>query len=47
MMNENLSTLLNRYQSGFTLEQPFYTSKTVLAAEWDAIWKKHWIYAGN
>lgn len=47
MMNENLSALLKRYQSGFTLEQPFYTSTTVLSAEWETIWKRHWIYVGN
>jgi Rieske 2Fe-2S family protein len=48
MMNqENLQTLLSRYQSGFSLEQPFYTSAEILSAEWEAIWKEHWIYAGN
>jgi Rieske 2Fe-2S family protein len=47
MMKENTSSLLNRYQSGFSLEQPFYTSDDILTAEWESIWKKHWIYAGN
>ncbi len=48
MMNqEKLQTLLSRYQSGFSLEQPFYTSTEILSAEWEAIWKEHWIYAGN
>lgn len=46
-MNEYISALLKRYQSGFSLEQPFYTSNEVLTAEWESIWKKHWIYAGN
>jgi Rieske 2Fe-2S family protein len=47
MTQENLQILLSRYQSGFSLEQPFYTSAEILSAEWDAIWKQHWIYAGN
>ena len=46
-MQENLQTLLSRYQSGFSLEQAFYTSTEILSAEWKAIWKEHWIYAGN
>lgn len=47
MLLENLQTLLTRYKSGFGLEQPFYTSGEILAAEWEKIWKHHWIYAGN
>ncbi len=47
MINEHISSLLKRYQSGYSLEQPFYTSNEVLTAEWESIWKKHWIYAGN
>lgn len=46
-MKENILSLINRYQSGFSLEQPFYISNEVLIAEWESIWKKHWIYAGN
>ena len=47
MQQETLQTLLSRYQSGFSLEQPFYTSEDILHAEFESIWKKQWLYAGN
>ena len=47
MKQETLQTLLSRYQSGFSLEQPFYTSEEILHAEFESIWNKQWIYAGN
>lgn len=43
----NIDTLLSNYQSGFSLEQPFYTSEEVLHAEFESIWNKQWLYAGN
>ena len=43
----NIDTLLSNYQSGFSLEQPFYTAEEILNAEWKSIWRSHWIYAGN
>lgn len=43
----NIETLLSNYQSGFSLEQPFYTSEEVLHAEFESIWNKQWLYAGN
>ncbi|MFT3682216.1 MAG: aromatic ring-hydroxylating dioxygenase subunit alpha [Ferruginibacter sp.] len=47
-MNSNLvQQLVNSYRSGFSLEQPFYTNQPVFDFEWEHIWKKHWLYAGN
>jgi len=39
--------LIDNYKQGFSLEQAFYTSNDVFEAEWDSIFKKHWLYAGN
>lgn len=46
-MSAHLNNLLDRYQKGFSLEQAFYVDPLVLNAEFKAIWRKHWIYAGN
>ena len=43
----NIDQLLQRYKSGYSLEQPFYTSNEVFEAEWESIFKKRWLYAGN
>ena len=45
--NNTLADLIGRYHSGYSLEQPFYTSKAVFDAEWEHIWKTQWLYAGN
>lgn len=47
MGNELIQKLINRYRSGYSLEQPFYTSAEVFDAEWEHIWKKNWLFAGN
>jgi Rieske 2Fe-2S family protein len=47
MNTTNLHELLQRYKSGYSLEQPFYTNPAVFDAEWEAIFKKRWLYAGN
>ncbi len=47
MNTVHLEQLLHRYKSGHSLEQPFYTSNEVFDAEWDCIFRKHWLYAGN
>lgn len=47
MNTEYIQTLLNNYRTGYSLEQPFYTSEEVLRAEWETIFTKHWLYAGN
>ena len=39
--------LINNYKQGFSLEQAFYINNDVFEAEWDSIFKKHWIYTGN
>src|SRR5688572_416650 len=47
-MNKHfVKELIKNYKTGFSLEQPFYTSNDVFEAEWDSILKKHWLYAGN
>lgn len=43
----NVETLLDRYRSGWSLEQPFYTSQDIYEVEWNAIWKKYWLFAGT
>lgn len=43
----NLEELLLQYKSGYSLEQPFYTSTEVFDAEWEIIFEKRWLYAGN
>ncbi|HMO62479.1 MAG TPA: aromatic ring-hydroxylating dioxygenase subunit alpha [Ferruginibacter sp.] len=47
MQNEFVKDLVSRYKTGFSLEQPFYTHEAVFAAEWECIFKKHWLYAGS
>ena len=47
-MNQSfIKQLINNYKQGFSLEQAFYTSNDVFEAEWNSIFKKHWLYAGN
>jgi phenylpropionate dioxygenase-like ring-hydroxylating dioxygenase large terminal subunit len=47
MEKTDLEQLLVRYQSGWSLEQPFYTSQSVFDLEWAQIWQKNWLFAGN
>jgi glycine betaine catabolism A len=47
METTSLKQLLCNYKSGYSLEQPFYTSNEVFEAEWKAIFQKHWLHAGN
>lgn len=47
MSTINIRELVNEHQPGFTLEQPFYTSQEIFDAEWEHIWQKNWLYAGN
>lgn len=42
-----IRTLVNRYQSGFSLEQPFYTNSEIFDFEWRHIWKRYWLFAGT
>ncbi len=42
-----IKDLINNYKSGFSLEQTFYTSPEIFDAEWQSIFQKHWLLAGN
>lgn len=42
-----LKKLIDRYQSGYSLEQPFYTDQAIFNHEQTHIWKKYWLYAGT
>lgn len=47
-MNKNfVQQLIKNYKPGFSLEQPFYTNNDVFEAEWNSIFKRHWLFAGN
>ena len=43
----SLEALLDRYQQGYSLEQPFYTDPAIFELEWEYIWKKYWLFAGT
>ena len=47
MNNNHIQSLLDNYKTGFSLEQPFYTSAEIFEREWQHIFKKHWLYAGS
>ncbi|MFI5132500.1 MAG: aromatic ring-hydroxylating dioxygenase subunit alpha [Chitinophagales bacterium] len=47
MKNEFVQQLIKNYRSGFSLEQAFYTDSEVFECEWENIFKKQWLYAGN
>ena len=47
MSNHFIEELINRYKTGYSLEQAFYTNEEVFIAEWQSIFKKHWLHAGN
>jgi phenylpropionate dioxygenase-like ring-hydroxylating dioxygenase large terminal subunit len=42
-----LRQLIAQYQSGYSLQQAFYTHPQVMDAEWEYIFKKHWLFAGT
>jgi phenylpropionate dioxygenase-like ring-hydroxylating dioxygenase large terminal subunit len=44
---EFIKKLIGNYKSGYSLEQPFYTSNEIFELEWKAIFQKNWLYAGN
>src|SRR6187549_1906837 len=43
----SVEDLLERYRSGYSLEQPFYTNFQLFDLEWEHIWKKYWLFAGT
>jgi phenylpropionate dioxygenase-like ring-hydroxylating dioxygenase large terminal subunit len=47
MNQQELTALVNRQESGFSLEQPFYTNNEIFNFEWDQIWQKNWLFTGN
>ena len=47
MEKSSINDLLERYQSGHSLEQPFYISPEILDAELSSIWKCSWIFVGT
>jgi Rieske 2Fe-2S family protein len=47
MSEAMIRTLVNGYQPGFSLEQPFYTSPGIFDFEWRHIWKRYWLFAGT
>jgi phenylpropionate dioxygenase-like ring-hydroxylating dioxygenase large terminal subunit len=47
MNHLQIATLLKKQQPGFSLEQPFYINQQVFDFEWQHIWQKNWLFAGN
>ncbi|MBL7747156.1 MAG: Rieske (2Fe-2S) protein, partial [Chitinophagaceae bacterium] len=47
MNNSFVQSLLDKYRPGYSLEQSFYTSPEVFTAEWEFIFKQHWLFAGT
>jgi phenylpropionate dioxygenase-like ring-hydroxylating dioxygenase large terminal subunit len=47
MNTQKIRTYINNYKSGYSLEKAFYTTEEVFAAEWESIFQKHWLFAGN
>jgi phenylpropionate dioxygenase-like ring-hydroxylating dioxygenase large terminal subunit len=47
MHKKDLETLLENHQQGYSLEQPFYTNQSIFNFEWQHIWQKNWLFAGN
>src|SRR5438067_3419040 len=45
--HSGLENLLEQYRSGWSLDQPFYTNEEVFEAEWEHIFQKSWLFAGN
>jgi phenylpropionate dioxygenase-like ring-hydroxylating dioxygenase large terminal subunit len=47
MHKKDLESLVESHQPGYSLEQPFYTNQSVFNFEWQHIWQKNWLFAGN
>lgn len=47
MNMEFVQQLISTYKPGISLEQAFYTSDEVFEAEWQSIFKRNWLHAGN
>jgi Rieske 2Fe-2S family protein len=46
-MKNNIQSLLEKYRSGYTLEQAFYLDQSIFDLEFEHIWKKYWLFAGT
>ena len=42
----DIRSLIEARRPGYTLEAPFYTSREVFDLDLDAIFGRHWIFAG-
>jgi phenylpropionate dioxygenase-like ring-hydroxylating dioxygenase large terminal subunit len=47
MHKKDLESLLENHRQGYSLEQPFYTNQSIFNFEWQHIWQKNWLFAGN
>lgn len=47
MTTGEIQQILDRYQSGHSLERPFYTDPDIYELEWERIWRKYWLFAGT
>jgi phenylpropionate dioxygenase-like ring-hydroxylating dioxygenase large terminal subunit len=47
MNDTTIHSLITKYRSGYSLEQPFYTDPAIFNLEWQHIWKKYWLFAGT
>jgi phenylpropionate dioxygenase-like ring-hydroxylating dioxygenase large terminal subunit len=47
MNHLQIAALIKKQQPGFSLEQPFYINREVFDFEWQHIWQKNWLFAGN
>jgi phenylpropionate dioxygenase-like ring-hydroxylating dioxygenase large terminal subunit len=46
-MNPKLQQLLEKYSSGYTLEQDFYLDQSIFDIEFNKIWKSYWLFVGT
>ncbi len=43
----SIEALIAGRRPGWSLEQPFYTDKEILALEWERIFRRNWLFAGH
>jgi phenylpropionate dioxygenase-like ring-hydroxylating dioxygenase large terminal subunit len=47
MHTTQLKKLIQNHQTGWSLDQAFYTHPAIFDKEWEFIWKKNWLFAGT
>ena len=47
MNSDNIQSKISSQKQGWSLDQEFYTSQQIFAAEYDKIWKRYWLFAGT